>query len=330
MAAVISIVTPCFNVGSLILELEDSLVAQDLREVEWVIVDDGSDQETLNYLLEIESRSRLKVKVVRGSNQGACHARNVGFKLSHGRWVKFVDADDVLEAGHLRAQLDFAMKQHDAIVVSPKHDFYDSADEKRIERYAGVNVSELEDPFRRMLVAAPFHHSSALYPRSLVEEIHGWDQSLAADQDGDFLLRLLLLRPKLVWCDGPSFLFRQHNYTKRITMNDNPRKWESRFYVCKKIQAELERVDLLDAYRDELAHRYDRIAKRALTGGGGVEVIADALKFARELSPDYLKLEPSYVRVLRKFLGFKRAELLRSRIEKNKYWKRLRYGIRSA
>tara|TARA_B110001469_G_scaffold91958_1_gene87463 strand:- start:3579 stop:4571 length:993 start_codon:yes stop_codon:yes gene_type:complete len=329
MTAVISIVTPCFNPGSLILELEESLVAQGLTEIEWVIVDDGSDQETLDFLLEIESRSELRARVIRGSNQGACHARNVGFKLSHGRWVKFVDADDILEPGHLREQLELATVSPTAVIVSPKHDFYDSVDEKRIERYSGVNVSELEDPFRRMLVAAPFHHSSALYPRSLVEAIGGWDESLAADQDGDFLLRLLLLRPKLVWCDGAGFLFRQHSYTNRITMNDNPRKWESRFYVCSKIETQLSQAGLLDAYRNELALRYDRIAKRALTGGGSDEVISKALNSAGELSSVYLKLEPKYVRILRTFLGFKRAELLRSSVEKNRCWKRIRYGIRS-
>lgn len=330
MEITISIITPCFNAGHLVRELESSLVEQNLESLEWIVVDDGSDEETLEVLRDIETQSSLNVRIFRGVNNGACYARNLGFDRSRGSWVKFVDADDLLEAGHLEDQLEAAKETPQAIAISPKHEFYDSPNEKRIERYGGIDVSKLEDPFRLMLVAAPFHHSSALFPRSLIEAIGGWDKSLAADQDGDFLLRLLMLRPSLVWCNGPGFLFRQHSYTNRITANDDPQKWESRLYVCQKIQVELERVKLLDSYRDELAQRYDRIAKRALTGRGSDEVVDRALAYAAELSLNYLKLQPSYVRMLRALLGFKRAERLRSKIEKNRIWKRVRYGIRSA
>jgi glycosyltransferase involved in cell wall biosynthesis len=325
----ITIVTPCFNAGSLILELETSLIEERIEELEWIIVDDGSENETLGVLLEIKQKSELKTKIIYSSRQGACHARNIGFQASRRPWVKFVDADDILERGHLYAQLKLATKEPAAIIVSPKHDFFDSLNEKRLERYRGIDVSKLKDPFRKMLIAAPFHHSSALYPRALVEQIGGWDESLCADQDGDFLLRILLNKPKLIWCPGPGFLFRQHSYTKRITNDDSSKKWESRLYVCLKIKGKLEEMNLLDEYRDELALRYDRIAKRALISRSSDQWVKECLKKASDLSHNYLHLEPKYVLWLRSLLGFRCAERLRNRVEKTPLWKRLRYGIRS-
>ena len=328
----VSIITPCFNPGTLILELFESLVDQLDKSLEWIIVDDGSDEETLQILADIECREieGVTIKIIRGPNCGACHARNAGFRVSRGQWVKFVDADDLLEPGHLSEQLKSAMLAPKAIIVSPKHDFFDSENEQHIERYSGIDISELKDPFRNMLFAAPFHHSSGLYPRNLIQEIGGWDESLAADQDGDFLLRLLLKRPTLIWCPGPGFLFRQHSYTNRITKDNSPPKWESRLYVCSKMEARLKELGLLDKYRNELALRYDKIAKRALlSSGDNDEWIAKCLKKAQDLSDDYLHLEPKYVLWLRSILGFKSAERFRDRIAKNSTWKRLRYGIYS-
>ena len=122
----ISVITLCYNAGSLITELEQSLLEQGTNALEWVIVDDGSAPNSLKYLEEIERRAPLPIKVIRTENLGPSHARNLGFNSSRGHWVKFVDADDLLDPMHLSKQLKLAQPAPTAIILSSTHSLYDS------------------------------------------------------------------------------------------------------------------------------------------------------------------------------------------------------------
>ena len=324
----ISVITPCYNAGALITELEKSLLEQGTNAVEWVIVDDGSDSNTLRCLEEIERCSSVPTNVIHTTNLGPSHARNLGFNSSRGRWVKFVDADDLLDPMHLSKQLEIAQSDPTAIIFSPTHSLYDSRSGKRIERFEEINIEDRSDCFRDCLFQASFCHSSALYPRFLVDSVGGYDETLRSDEDGDFLLRLFLEKPKLICTPGPGFIYRSHNYNSRITLSNDSKVWDSRLRVCKKMEQLLSSRGLLDNYRNELAMRYDSIAVRALLTSDNRAVIALALKRAKSLSANYPHLAPFYVFYLRTFLGFRLAEMLRCFIYRNRVWKFFRYGTR--
>ena len=324
----ISVMTPCYNAGSLITELEQSLLEQGTNALEWVIVDDGSASNTLRYLEEIERRASLPIKLIRTTNLGPSHARNLGFNSSRGRWVKFVDADDLLDPMHLSKQFEIAQTVPTAIIFSPTHSLYDSGSGKRIERFEGMNIEDRSDPFRDCLFQSAFCHSSALYPRFLLDSVGGYDETLSSDEDGDFVLRLFLEKPKLIGASNSRFIYRNHNYNSRITSSNDSKVWDSLFRVCKKMEPLLSSRGLLDNYRNKLAMRYDSIAVRALLTSDNRAVIALALKRAKSRSANYPRLAPFYVFYLRTFLAFRLAEILRCFISHNQLWKFFCYGIR--
>lgn len=90
----VSVVIPCYNAHKYIGQTLDSVRAQTYRNIEIIVIDDGSsDPITIDYLDHLEK----SIRVVRQANQGLPSARNAGFRLAIGEYVLPLDADDWLE-----------------------------------------------------------------------------------------------------------------------------------------------------------------------------------------------------------------------------------------
>jgi len=107
----ISVITAYYNSHDFIGKAYDSLKAQSLDSWEWIIVDDGSQAESLVALRAmIEGDERVKVLTQENAGQGA--ARNLGAKEAKGQFLCFLDSDDWFDDRKLEKQLDH-MKEKD-------------------------------------------------------------------------------------------------------------------------------------------------------------------------------------------------------------------------
>lgn len=91
MTPTVSVVIPTYNNGHLIREALDSVISQTFRDHEIVVIDDGSTDDTRAVLSDYDGRIRYHYQ----ENQGLAVARNVGLQLARGRYVTYLDADDV-------------------------------------------------------------------------------------------------------------------------------------------------------------------------------------------------------------------------------------------
>lgn len=97
----ISIITPYYNTEELFHETVISLKAQSLQNWEWLIVDDGSsDQSSVNRLTKVAAKDK-RIKVIRQVNAGPSAARNTAFSHSSGRYLCLLDSDDMVEPTYL-------------------------------------------------------------------------------------------------------------------------------------------------------------------------------------------------------------------------------------
>jgi len=101
-SADISIVMPCFNYASYIAEAIGSIFAQGFGKVQVVVVDDGSTDASAEIALSLDPR----VECIRQANAGQAAARNAGILRARGKYLAFLDADDVWTSGSLIARLD--------------------------------------------------------------------------------------------------------------------------------------------------------------------------------------------------------------------------------
>jgi len=106
----VSVVTPAFNAADVIAEAVESVLLQGGVVLEHIIIDDGSTDNTAAVLKEI-AREWPHVKIIEQSNLGAAAARNKGIKEASGRYIAFLDADDVWLAGKLEAQVAYMMEE---------------------------------------------------------------------------------------------------------------------------------------------------------------------------------------------------------------------------
>jgi len=122
----ISIVTPVYNAAAFIRQTMEMVQAQTFTDWELILVDDGSKDDSCkvieNYLMEKpDERIRL---IKKGKNEGAALTRNRGIRESKGRYIAFLDADDVWLNHKLQRQMEF-MEEVDAGFVFSAYEFGD-------------------------------------------------------------------------------------------------------------------------------------------------------------------------------------------------------------
>lgn len=91
----ISVVVPTYNVEKYIIESLQSILSQTLQDIELLVIDDGSTDNTLKVIQDNFSDSRIKI--VKKENGGASSARNLGITLARGEYISFIDSDDIIE-----------------------------------------------------------------------------------------------------------------------------------------------------------------------------------------------------------------------------------------
>lgn len=121
----VSIIVPVYNAEKYIRETVDCVKAQTYENWELVLVEDGSTDESL-CILETLERQDGRIRVVRQENGGAAKARNHGLSKATGRFVAYLDADDLWSSDKLEKQLAFMKKKEAAFSFTG----YEFADEK--------------------------------------------------------------------------------------------------------------------------------------------------------------------------------------------------------
>src|SRR5438045_6025761 len=91
----VSVIIPAYNASATLAETVESLLAQTCSHWEAIIVDDGSDDDTVAVAKSFAERD-MRIRVVRQPHQGISAARNTGIDQARYEWLLFLDADDWL------------------------------------------------------------------------------------------------------------------------------------------------------------------------------------------------------------------------------------------
>lgn len=238
----ISLITPSYNDAKNLNQCLHSILRQGISDIEWIIVDDGSIDETsdmVKHFISIYTDITIIYHYI--PNSGACSARNIGYKLSSGEYIKFLDADDALEDGHLASLLkEITASNLDVVIGSTieRYIYKNRYIDKRLDEYiTRFYLCDSNNSIVSKFIKKPlFHHSSILANRKIIDKIKGWDEKILADQDGDFLFRLFMASPKFSFIQSPCFIYKiDLSSSNRIT-NDTQEKLLSRYLNAEKIR----------------------------------------------------------------------------------------------
>lgn len=113
----VSVIIPMYNSEEYISKCVDSVINQTLREIEIILVDDGSTDKTLEICNEYAILDD-RIKIIKQKNKGVSSARNKGINFATGEYVTFVDSDDFIENNMLEILYGKAIKNNCNIVIS--------------------------------------------------------------------------------------------------------------------------------------------------------------------------------------------------------------------
>ena len=97
----VSIILPCYNVSQYIERAIDSILIQDIKDYEIIIINDGSTDNLLQKCDDLGYTEKGYIKILSFKNQGLSQARNEGLKIAQGEYVYFFDPDDYINQGML-------------------------------------------------------------------------------------------------------------------------------------------------------------------------------------------------------------------------------------
>lgn len=266
-------------------------------DAEWIVVDDGSGQ---HFDVVFDSLPACVVVIRQSKNcrQGA--ARNTGLARAKGQWVKFLDADDRLDQGHLMALVAAAERlPDDAIPFAPTKHVLANGTTLVNDSWRGLPFDP-HGQYCRQLVRPFLHHCGALFPRALLERLAGYDEGLITDEDGDLMLRVLRAGYHFVPVEGVHYLYIHHNMSPRVSADDDISKLHARIRVCEKVETEWGQGIPIDI-RHGLAQRMDKIAM--VYWPAFPDEARALLHRAQRLSPGYRPDMRAPLRLLRAMVG---------------------------
>ena len=195
MRPLASIVVAARNTAPWIGEAVRSALKQSISEIEVIVVDDGSTDDTYAVVAAIPDP---RLKVVRQENAGVCAARNAGIRMSSGKYIGFLDSDDLWMSQKLREHVCVLDSRPDldltfswSVIIAE-----DGTPTGHVLK-ARAGVTTLED----ILTLDPVSNGSCVVIRREALDRAGlFDTALRACTDHDMWLRIARLRPANAWC----------------------------------------------------------------------------------------------------------------------------------
>lgn len=183
----VSIVIPTYNRSKLLEGCVNSLLAQTHPELEIIVVDDGSTDDTHTIVTEIAQKDP-RVRYYPRPHLGACAARNFGLKQTKGEYIGFFDSDDLWPADYIETMVGNLQANPDFDVAYSK--IMQMVDGKIRGQYGTISNPPSGNLTAELFTGKPFIlPSSALFKKNVWEGVF-WDESLPNRQDFDVFLRI--------------------------------------------------------------------------------------------------------------------------------------------
>jgi hypothetical protein len=230
----VSVIVPTFNRGALLGQTLESLRAQTHRDFEVIVVDDGSTDNTRDVVQSFDQRFRY----VHQSNRGRSNARNNALGLAQGRYIAFLDSDDLFMPDKLEIQVRCLEERED---VGWVYSSTRNIDEQGKPTGYGYEASASGWIHAEVTFFLPLTVilSTVMVRRQVMEAVGGFDENMNRFEDTD-MWRRISRKYKALAIPEPLIDFREHSGN---TMEDPRTVFESVCYYVDKIRRDDEDVD---------------------------------------------------------------------------------------
>ncbi|MGM3307852.1 glycosyltransferase family 2 protein [Anabaena sp. WFMT] len=298
----VSVIIPCFNSGKWLVEAIDKCLQQTYPHIEIIVIDDGSTDNSLDIIKGYGDKIIWRSL----SHKGGNYARNLGFNLSQGKYIQYLDADDYILPEKIERQINFLEATGADVVYGDwRHQHHLANGSSFLDK---IEVSENQDDILAALLANWWVALAALmYKRNVVENSGGWDENLLAAQDRDFFLSVAMTGAKVVYQPGCYAIYRRYG-SVTVSTSSKARWLKSHYLVLKKAEQQLlQKNQLSMIYRQALAKSYFELAREALLFD--YEQYLMFLEEAFVMFPEFkANSKRKFYRLVQNIVGFRQTE----------------------
>jgi glycosyltransferase involved in cell wall biosynthesis len=187
----ISVIIPSYNRADLLAETLDSLIAQTYPDWEAIVVDDGSQDNSLELAQKYAATdNRIRACLRQGEKKGACVCRNQGLSTAAGEYVIFLDSDDLLSdtcLEHRVARMD-RRPEYGYGVYQTEMFCRQTGDRKILWNI----YTETPDLHRFLSIDTVWHTTGPIWRKGVLRKLGGFDETLASFHDWELHVRALI------------------------------------------------------------------------------------------------------------------------------------------
>ena len=216
----VSVIVPVYNSSKYLRECLDSILNQTLKEIEVIIIDDGSTDESISIISEYEDKDD-RVRALFNTNHGTGYTINQGIKLARGEYIAEVDADDFIDPD-MYEYLYSLTEDTKLLNIKPdvvKSGYYSYFEDGRDYPYSLAKENATFKPIALDLMSRYLVFSfqptfwSAIYNREFIKSRRlYWNETEGASfQDTSIIFKINALCRKMVWTDKSFYHWRQYD-----------------------------------------------------------------------------------------------------------------------
>ena len=229
MSSLVSIIIPVYNRANIIAETLASVINQTYENWECIIVDDGSTDNTvavLNTYSEKDSRIKVYTRPF-VKRKGASSCRNYGFYKSKGSFIQYLDSDDLISENKLEVQVGLLENSSHDVFCTCKWGFLKNDNTKQIISHLSVynNFSDILFFLESLSTSKgymPIHNY--MFHRDLISNVGVWNESIAVNDDGEFMSRVFIEATKVVFADDCHVFYRIQSNESLSNVNSNQKR----------------------------------------------------------------------------------------------------------
>lgn len=202
----VSVIVPVYNCEEYIGTTLDSIINQDFKNFEVIVIDDGSTDRSLEIIKEKLSKSLISHQIIHQENSGVSSARNAGISKATGKYLVFIDGDDYVTGNHL-SEL-YNGKSDFSLVQFIKKD----GDRLSTPYHFSKEFMSCEDFIKKELnMEMPFTFCQLMYKTSIIKD-NGikFNPDLVYGEDIDFALRALIYGDEVTISNEATYYYLQH------------------------------------------------------------------------------------------------------------------------
>lgn len=238
----VSVIVPVYNTKKYLRDCLDSLIKQKLKDMEIIVVDDGSTDGSTDIIKEYENLYSDIIKAYYNQNCGVSASRNFGISKATGKYIGFVDSDDYVKKDLFLKLYNYAIKNDYDIVL---FDWIVKSGDGAYVSQANLNYSD--NPVKNYIIAAPMPWNRIVKREILVDFPYKSD---IIYEDLEVIPSYILKTKKIGFLDYAGYY-----YIKRDTSIMNQKKFNKKFLDIF-IALESNKKRLLKDYPSEVEYLY--------------------------------------------------------------------------